>query len=395
MLKVFTITFLALYTCSSVYSQKNISEQDLILMAIKNSRNVNASSLAVLQQKQLLKGSFNLPNPEVFIESPTGNFYTGSVTQSFEFPSVYGKQYQLQKEKIKLAEKEIKITENEIKFQVKQLYLSLQYEAALQQQLQVQDTVYEKITVAATRQFDAGQINYLQKISTETSYGEIHNQFLQAQLRYNNLVNQLQYISGYTERINVEPLGIINTRVTNETLDSTAFIDNVSFQIINQNSLIAQKNIALQKAKSLPGFAVGYFNQGERNTPFQNRFRFGITVPLWFAQYKSNINAAKTDFEISTQKLGGLQQQYTVQLLQAQNELSVNKQALNYYQNIGIKKAAEIILTARRFFDSGENDYIDYLRNINDAYSILLKYPEAIKNYNQTILNIQYLKGTL
>ena len=145
----------------------------------------------------------------------------------------------------------------------------------------------------------------------------------------------------------------------------------------------------------MPGFAVGYFNQGERNTPFQNRFRLGITVPSWFAQYKSNINAAKTDFEISKQKLGGLQQQYTVQLLQAQNELSVYRQALNYYQNIGIKKAAEIILTARRFFDGGENDYIDYLRNINDAYSILLKYPEAIKNYNQAILNIQYLKGNL
>ncbi len=395
MFKVFTITFILLYGTECVYGQKNISEQDLILLALKNSRNVNASGLAVLQQKQLLRGSFNLPNPEVFIESPTGNFYTGSITQSFEFPSVYGKQNQLQKERIILAEKEKILTENEIKFQVRQLYLSLQYEAALQQQLQVQDTVYEKITIVAARQFDAGQINYLQKISTETSYGEIHNQFLQAQLRYNNLLKQLQYISGYTDRINVDPLKVSENRLSNETTDSTAFNSNVSFQIINQNSIIAQKNVALQKAKSLPGFAVGYFNQGERNTPFQNRFRLGITVPLWFAQYKSNINAAKTDFEISKQKLGGLQQQYIVQLLQAQNDLSVYTQALNYYQNTGIKKAAEIILTARRFFDSGENDYIDYLRNINDAYSILLKYPEAIKNYNQAILNIQYLKGNL
>ena len=145
----------------------------------------------------------------------------------------------------------------------------------------------------------------------------------------------------------------------------------------------------------MPGFAVGYFNQGERNTPFQNRFRLGITVPLWFAQYRSNINAAKTAFEISKQKANGLQQQSTVQLLQAQNEFAVTAQALNYYENVGVKKASEIISTARRFFENGENDYIDYLRNINDAYLILLKYPEAIKNYNQTILNIQYLKGTL
>jgi len=364
-------------------------------MALLNSRNLSASTLKALQQKQLLKGSFNLPNPEVFVESPTGNFYTGSVTQSFEFPSVYGKQHQLQKQRIILAEKEKVLTENEIKFAVRQLYLSLQYEVALQQQLYLQDTVYEKITTAAARQFDAGQINYLQKIYTETSYGEIHNQYLQAQLRYNSLLKQLQYISGYKENLTINPLAIFEEQLANETIDSTSFITNLSLQIVNQNTLIAQKNISLQKAKSLPGFAFGYFNQGERNTPFQNRFRFGITVPLWFAQYRGNINAAKTAFEISKQNEGGLQQQYAVQLLQAQNELSVYRQSLNYYQKIGINKAAEIISTARRFFENGENDYIDYLRNINDAYAIQLKYPEAIKNYNQSILNIQYIKGTL
>ena len=59
------------------------------------------------------------------------------------------------------------------------------------------------------------------------------------------------------------------------------------------------------------------------------------------------------------------------------------------------KKANEIITTAKRFFASGENDYINYLRNINDAYSIQLKYLEAIRNYNQSILSIKYLTGTL
>lgn len=395
MFKIFTITCFLLYFRECAYSQLNISENELIKMALLNSRNLSASTLKALQQKQLLKGSFNLPNPEVFVESPTGNFYTGSVTQSFEFPSVYGKQHQLQKQRIILAEKEKVLTENEIKFAVRQLYLSLQYEVALQQQLYLQDTVYEKITTAAARQFDAGQINYLQKIYTETSYGEIHNQYLQAQLRYNSLLKQLQYISGYKENLTINPLAIFEEQLANETIDSTSFITNLSLQIVNQNTLIAQKNISLQKAKSLPGFAFGYFNQGERNTPFQNRFRFGITVPLWFAQYRGNINAAKTAFEISKQNEGGLQQQYAVQLLQAQNELSVYRQSLNYYQKIGINKAAEIISTARRFFENGENDYIDYLRNINDAYAIQLKYPEAIKNYNQSILNIQYIKGTL
>ena len=393
MCKQFITSLSVIFITVTSFSQ-NISEADLIKMALQNSRNLSASNLNIKQQKQLLGASFNLPNPEVFVESPTGNFYTGSITQSIEFPSVYNKQYQLQKQKIVFSEREKAIDENEIKFQVKQLYLSLQYAMALQEQIHLQDTVYERISNAAARQFDAGQIDYLQKLFAENSYADVHNQYLQAQLTGLNVEKQLQFIAGYFNKITVTPISntLINVAAS---IDSNTLSTNPSLALINQSVVIAQENIYLQKAKALPGLAFGYFNQGERNTPVQNRFRFGITLPLWFNQYKSNINAAKTEYEISKQKAGGLQQQFSLQYLQAQNEQSVYLQSLQYYETRGIKKAAEIITTAKRFFENGESDYINYLRNINDAYTIQLKYLEVLKNYNKSVLSTNYLKGTL
>lgn len=393
MFKQFIISLSVIFITVACFSQ-NISETDLIKMALQNSRNLSASNLNIKQQKQLLGASFNLPNPEVFVESPTGNFYTASITQSIEFPSVYNKQYQLQKQKIVLSERVKTVGENEIKFQVKQFYLSLQYAMALQQQLYLQDTIYERISNAATRQFDAGQIDYLQKLFAENSYADVHNQYLQAQLTGLNIEKQLQFIAGYTNKITATPIS--NTLLNVATsVDSNSLATSPSLALINQSVIIAQKNILLQKAKALPGLAFGYFNQGERNTPVQNRFRFGITLPLWFNQYKSNINAAKTEFEVSKQKAGALQQQFSLQYLQAQNEQAIFLQSLQYYETKGLKKAAEIITTAKRFFENGESDYINYLRNINDAYTIQLKYLEALKNYNQSMLSTNYLKGTL
>ena len=393
MYKHFVISFSVILITATSFSQ-NISENDLITMALKNSHNLSASNLYIQQQKKLLGASFNLPNPEVFIESPTGNFYTGSITQSIEFPSVYSKQYQLQKQKVIYSVKEKSVAENQIKFQVKQLYLSLQYTMALQQQLYLQDTIYERIGIAASRQFDAGQIDYLQKLFAEKSYADVHNQYLQAQLIGLNIEKQLQFISGYNNKIVAIPittLSILNIL----NIDSTSLTTIPSLALINQSIIIAQKNISLQKAKALPGLAFGYFNQGERNTPIQNRFRFGITLPLWFNQYKSNISAAKTEYEITRQKAAGLQQQFSLQYLQAQNEQAVYMQSLQYYETRGLKKAAEIITTAKRFFENGESDYINYLRNINDAYTIQLKYLEVIKNYNQSLLSTNFIKGTL
>ncbi|MEO7306839.1 MAG: TolC family protein [Ferruginibacter sp.] len=388
-----TFIVISLFLSVASFCQKQISETDAVSMAVKNSKNISASDLVIKQQKQLLKSSINLPNPEVFVESPTGNFYTGSVTQSIEFPTVYGKQYQLQKQRIGLAEKEKIVTEIEIKFQVKQLYLLLQYADTLQKQLYIQDTVYAGIASSASRQFDAGQINYLQKVFTETQYGEIHNQYLQSQISVSNLQSQLQFLTGLQEPFRA--IQLTSQLMGVAVQDSAALIYNPTIQLYKQTQNISQKNIELQKNKALPGLAIGYFNQGERSTPVGNRFRFGITVPLWFGQYKGNINAARTELEIAKQKTNGLQQQLSVQLIQAQNELTMNEQSLKYYQTTGIKKANEIINTAKRFFESGENDYINYLRNINDAYLIQLKYLEAIRNYNQSILSIKYLTGTL
>ena len=386
--------FISLFFSLASFCQKQISAADAVSMAVKNSKNISASDLVIKQQKQLLKSSINLPNPELFAESPTGKFYTVFFTQSIEFPTVYGKQYQLQEQRIGLAEKEKVVTEAEIKYQVVQLYLLLQYVDTLQKQLYIQDTVYAGITISAGRQFEAGQIDYLQKVFTETQYGEIHNQYLQSQINVSNLQSQLQFLTGMQEPFRA-------VQLTNQLLDiavqqdSAALIYNPALQLYKQAQNISEKNIELQKNKALPGLAFGYFNQGERSTPIGNRFRFGITLPLWFWQYKSNINAAKTELEINKQKTNGLQQQLSVQMIQAQNGLAINEQSLKYYQTTGIKKANEIISTAKRFFESGETDYINYLRNINDAYQMQLKYLEAIRNYNQSILSIKYLTGTL
>lgn len=378
-------------------AQQLLSQQEAVSKALVNNKNVQAAFFQVKEQKQLLKSAVNLPNPELFVESPTGNFYTPSITQSIEFPTVYGKQYQLQKQQIVLAEKTKILTQSEVKYQVRQLYLLLQYADTLQKQLYLQDTLYERISYSAGRQFDAGQIDFLQKTFVESQYGEVHNQYLQMLKSVNAFNNQLRYVTGVQDSLVITPFNLITyqTSALEYGYDSSVLLTNPSLLISKQTEVINEKYIELQKNKALPGLAFGYFNQGEKSTPVGNRFRFGITIPFWFWQYRGNINSAKIALQVSQQQTGGLQQQLTVQLLQASNELMISAQSISYYQTSGLKKANDIITTAKRFLETGEIDYINYLRNINDAYSIQLKYLEAAKNYSQSVLTINYLTGTL
>ncbi len=380
----------------SANAQYVLTETAAISKALINNKNINAASLQIKQQQQLLKSSINLPNPEFFWESPTGNFYTGSITQSFEFPSVYSNQHRLQKQQVVVAQKEKQLTEAELKYRVKVLYLEAQFADSLASQLYIQDTLYEKIKLSAIRQFNAGQIDYLQQIFTETQYGEIHNQYLQTVTRAKTLKAQLQWVTGMKDAIAVEPLLI--AAVQPQILfmpDSIALLSNPSIQILQQQQIVSKQNIALQKSKALPGFAFGYFNQGERDTKWNNRFRFGITIPLWFGQYKGNINAAKTEQQVIQSRQEGLQQELSAQAINANSEMQINWQSVQYYRQTALQKAQEIITTSQRFFSSGEIDYISFMRNSNDAYSIYQKCLEAVRSYNLSVINYQYLMGSL
>lgn len=390
------IVFLTGFISFSASAQQVLTEDEAVSKALANNKNIQAASLQVKQQQQLLKSAINLPNPEFFWESPTGNFYTGSITQSFEFPTVYSNQYRLQKQQIGVAQKEKQLTEAELKYRVKVLYLEIQYADSLASQLYKQDTLYEKIKLSAIRQFRAGQIDYLQQTFAETQYGEIHNQYQQSLVRASSLKAQLQWFTGIKDTISVEPLAISLSQVQLSLApDSTALFANPALQILQQQENVAKQNIALQKSKALPGLAFGYFNQGERDTKWLNRFRVGVTIPLWFGQYKSNINAAKTEQQVIQSKQQGLQQDLSAQTINTNSEIRTNWQSVQYYQQTGLRKAQEVITTSQRFFVSGEIDYISLLRNSNDAYTVYQKYLEAVRNYNLSVINHKYLMGQL
>ncbi|HLF47011.1 MAG TPA: TolC family protein, partial [Chitinophagaceae bacterium] len=211
-----------------------------------------------------------------------------------------------------------------------------------------------------------------------------------------SLAEQLKYLTDTKEAIAVTALQLLSVPEGLLTTEDTSLVNqNPTISLLQQEVEVNRKNLTLQKNKALPGLAFGYFNQGERNTPTSLRFRFGLTVPLWFWQYKSNIQAAKTGISMAEEKTLGFKQQLNYELMQVKNEMKINYQSYNYYLNTGLPKADEIISTAKRFFESGETDYINYLRNISTAYQTKFKYAETLNNLNHSIITINYLTGKL
>jgi cobalt-zinc-cadmium efflux system outer membrane protein len=396
--KAFKILILLLLS-NCLFAQKQLTEVEALSLALKNSAYSKAATMSVTQSKQLQNTAYNFGNLQVLMESPSGLFQTVGAIQSFDFPTVYAKQHQLLKQQTVLSQVGQQVTENDIKYQIKSLYLAIQYYGALANQYKIRDSLYDKIKQSAQRQYDAGQIDYLEKTFTDAQYGETHNQFIQTQTDLKVALSQLQSFIGLNGNIVVTVFqkAPLLQSIIEVNQDSTAVANSPSLLYIKQQQIISSKNLALQRNRFLPGLTIGYLNQGQdQNTSSFLRLRAGITLPIWFWQYTSSIKAAKTGVKIAEQKTLAGQKTLTLQIQQAKGDYLKYSQSLEYYETSGLKQTDDIISTSKRFFEGGhEFDYILYLRNINDAYIIKQKYLENLKGFNQSIININYLSGNL
>jgi len=395
--RTFFFTCVLLAVGWKALAQKVYSEEELTQLALQNSGLMQAADWGVKQNKALQKSAFNLPSPEVIAESPTGEFYAVGVLQSIDFPTVYVKQNQLQKQLTKLAEKQKSITEQDVKKLIKTLYLNLQYTLSSQNLLKIQDSLYQQVKQAAQRQFEAGQIDFLEKTFSEAQYGEVHNQFVQSGYDLAAIQRQLQLYTGLTTE--VIPAAFTKVQMAAEVsqsyFDTTHVTLNPTYQYSQQLTQISKKSLALEKNKALPGLVFGYLNQGARETDTYYRFRVGFTVPLWFWQYSGNVKAAKYNWQATQQLQKAQQQSVSAELQQAYSDIQKFSEALTYYETSGVQQARSVITTAERFFQTGETDYINFLRNTNEAYQIQARYLETLRNYNQSIITLHYLTGQL
>jgi cobalt-zinc-cadmium resistance protein CzcA len=61
-----------------------------------------------------------------------------------------------------------------------------------------------------------------------------------------------------------------------------------------------------------------------------------------------------------------------------------------YYKTIGLDHARLIIKVNRAKYEAEEIDYLEFTKNLDEAYSVMLVYLETVNLYNQTAIELEY-----
>ncbi len=370
-------------------AQNTIAPDAAIRAALQNHPLVKAAAFEVQAKKYAEKAAVNLPNPEVNAESPTGQFYVVGVLQSFEFPTVYARQKQVAKAETALALAGQRINENDLRYTVRTIYLDAQVADYQSRQWRTRDSLYQAIAVAAHRQFDAGEIDFLQKTLVENEAGKVAQQWRAAELLALTATGQLKTLTGLADWDALLPLRPDTTGLGGISGSGA----NPALLYEQQAVQVAERQVALAKSKALPNFSIGYMNQGERETPMDYRFRASIGLPLWVGQYRAGVNVAKAESQAAAARAAAQSQTVALQLQRTDTDALTALGFVRYYEQEALPRSRALISAVLRMRDAGQTDYVTFLKTLDEAFAIQREYAVQIQAFETARIQRLYLAG--
>ncbi len=376
-------------------SLKGLSRQQALQLAQEKNPQVKLANLKKEKQQALKGSALGISSPEVIFEAPTSNELRPGVLQSFDFPTTYVRKYQSQNQQIAIAETEKQITLNQLRYQVNSTYNEMQYLREVFASYQQQDSLLEDVVEVTNVRLEVGQISNLEKLNAESQYREVKYQLDQVKSKLRTARVHMSLLTGNPNDTTITA-GDEFTKVnlgSNVLNSDEAYAGNPLTKYYDQNKRLQHLQLKQNQSYWFPSLIVGYLNQGASNSPMQYRMRYGFTFPLWFWTNSSQVKAARKNVNIADQQVVLNQYDLKGNYTQALSELRQYTEALNYFEQTALPQAQEISKTAKEGYRLGSIGYYNYLLNLQQVIKIRLGYLEALKNYNQAIFTIQYLRG--
>lgn len=383
-------------------AQSPVSLPAAIDTAIHNNRQVKQERLKAQYQQLLIKTNAPVPMTTVFGEAGQMNsIYTDTkfgFSQSMSFPTVYSRQKNLLEKEWQQAVLQVAMKEAVLKREVSRLYYTILYLRQKTLLIQYADSLYADFYQKASLRLEKGEANILEKTSAEAQLGQIRNQLMQ--IHQDSAIVQAQFALLLNSAIDLIPEKTPYQLAFGSLPDSALFKQHPALQSVKQQQELAEASFQLEKSRLLPDLALGYNNTSIRGVGADekiygagkrfNSVQIGVGVPIFAGAQKARINSARF-YRIMAEQ----QYESSVEILKTDFAIAVSQyqkqvQTVQYYEHSGLSNAQLITQTANQQFANGDINYLQWVQLINQATAIRSEYVEAVRNLNESIIQLNY-----
>lgn len=382
---------------------KELGLKEAIDTAMANNHLIKNQSL-IAEYRNILRGSGNTIEQAIFSVdygqmNSVYNDLKLSVTQRYEFPTIYSKQHDVLKEEWNAAVLSKDISIAELKKNVCDVYYALLLLKSKEEILKEVDSIYGEYVRISDIRFKKGESNIL-----ENAHHRIEQSTIQMQLK--DLKNSLRIVEMQFQLLLNTPVlhtprkDALTIRYTKE--HATDPQRHPFVRQSKQSIDIARAKQALEESRYLPDLQIGISNQsiqgvGADNVlyPMSRRFTsisLGIGIPHPFGSQKAIVEASKTAVKISETEYEYQLKKLTVELQTAKiGRDSLFNTLTNYEQ-----QQLPLIKTVREAADiqykAGEITYLEWTAAMHQTMEIQSQYIDVLQRYFELSNTVTYLE---
>ncbi|MGR6088600.1 MAG: TolC family protein [Arcticibacter sp.] len=375
------------------FSIEPLSSQDLkkILAEIVVNNKELASSLQYCESQKIISKSGITPdNPSVEFDymfgnpKEIGNQTDLTISQSFDFPTVYRYKQRLSRNNLGKAELEYLLKRQDVLWHAKRVCIEIVYRRKIQKELSVRLKNMQSLQLVFQTRLEKGDGNLIDLNKVKLQQLKVKDLYQKNEIEIDHLTFNLTQLNGgvsFSYNDSLFPAVIELPQL--EMILSDVLENDVELRMLHQDYEIGKNSVLLSRAQSYPKFVGGYHSQEIADQRFSG-LHVGFTVPLW--ENKNAVKGKKAEVVYVESKIASRKveiQSNVNELFNRAKVLRISadefKTALDSINNITLleKSLALGHITVGEYFL--ETDYF------YDAYATYL---ELEMEYNKTLADL-------
>lgn len=281
---------------------QNDSFENTLNVIEQNNKELQAFKKFIESKSLTFSSENNLPNPEVSAyylpfgsANNTSNYSEFEVSQSIEFPTVYGARRQWNVLKTEQLNEEYKLLRQRVLLraskQVNKL-ISFEKQHAIEIERHEQS---EQVYNQMKELFKKEQVGVLELNKAKIAWMQLKFHVEQIETKKVTVLKQLTSLNGGMS-LDFETASFVEDKPMDsfDTLWNDHINKDPSLIKLKLNEAASLQQLKVEKNKSLPNLTLGYNNQGVSGTRVSG-FLGGVSIPIW--NNKNKVKAARSNHE--------------------------------------------------------------------------------------------------
>ena len=380
--------------CSPMQAQVRVIDLGTAMeMAIDNHPDIKAADLDISKNESLQNLRYNLGNTDISYQGD-GLFDTDfgqqvnqiGIVQNIPHPSITKAQNKLQDVYTSLSTTERQVTENELKWEVKQLYVDIQYKKELSKLYSDLVETYNDYIDKAEVKVDAGAANPIEFLTLRSKRKEYELLFRQVTIELDNLNSQFQLLLNTKDEVTP------TTDLSKFNYSPSSNIQNNLHLLNTQQSInVEAAKIETMESELKPNFIVGYAAQRFYEGGWLSAAELGVSLPLFNGQAKKRIEAQRVQLDIGNYQYESKVIALNQKKLQIESTINMYDRGIEFYDEQIKTINPEILRISQLNYQAGQLSYLELLNTLELISTNNKNYWDQIRAYNKAVADYQYL----